>query len=210
MENLITTNLQWHFGAKKIKAKHTNRLTGKTEAKTLCMHVHKIQRVTTPTTNMYDSLPTDDLEAYGDYHQPWKLDSGASGHYCGPRTGVRNRQRKRNGIKVAVADGNNMNQVEEGIAPFNKLPAAAADVQIFPHMPNALISAGKIVQAGHKVILDDPIATVINKLTNEVVMEAKFDPHSSTWNLYPDGPVQYEFTEAQKVKPLGLGVQREE
>ena len=86
-----------------------------------------------------------------------------------------------------------MAQVEQGVAPFNKLPQDAADVQIFPHMPNSFMSAGKIVKKGHKIILDDPIATVINKATNEVVMEAIFDDQTSTWNIYPDSPVEYEF-----------------
>ena len=57
------------------------------------------------------------------------------------------------------------------------------------------MSCGKIVKAGHKIILDDPIATVVNKLTNEVVMEAEFDPQTSTWNVYPNGPVPYKFNE---------------
>ena len=91
-----------------------------------------------------------------------------------------------------------MNQVEEGKVPFNGMPAAAADVEIFQHMPNALCSAGKIVKQNHKIILDDPIATVINKETNEVVMEAKFDKRTSTWDIYPDGPVPYEFKKNKK------------
>ena len=101
-----------------------------------------------------------------------------------------------------------MNQVEEGKAPFNGLPTSAADVQIFQHMPNALVSCGKIVKQNHKIILDDPIATVINKDTNEVVMEEVFDNRTSTWNIYPDGPVPYEFKKEQEVDPLGLGVQK--
>ena len=88
-----------------------------------------------------------------------------------------------------------MDQVQEGIAPFNNLPQDAVDLQIFPHMPNPFMSCGKIVKKGHKIILDDPIATVISKDTNEVVMEAVFDQQTSTWNVYPDGPVQYEFSE---------------
>ena len=86
-----------------------------------------------------------------------------------------------------------MGQVEEGVASFDKLPQDAADVQILPHMPNPLVSCRTIVRKGHKIILDDPIATVINKKTNEVVMEAVFDDQTSTWNIYPDGPVPYEF-----------------
>ena len=34
------------------------------------------------THNNYDAVETDELVEYGDYQQPWKLDSGASGHYC--------------------------------------------------------------------------------------------------------------------------------
>ena len=86
-----------------------------------------------------------------------------------------------------------MAQVEQGVAPFNKLQQDVADVQIFPHMPNPLMSAGKIVKEGYKIILDDSIATIINRATNEVVMEAVFDNRTSTWNIYPDGPVKYEF-----------------
>ena len=77
-------------------------------------------------------------------------------------------------------------------------------------MPNALCSAGKIVKQNHKIILDDPIATVINKATNEVVMEAKFDHRTSTWDIYPDGPVQYEFKKGQEIEPLGLGIQQQQ
>ena len=130
----------------------------------------KTRKTPTKSSNSYNGFKADELGEYGDYRQPWKLDSGASGHYCGKNTGVQKRQTQRNGIKVQVADGKNMNQVEEGQAPFDGLPASAADVQIFQHMPNALVSCGKIVKQNHKIILDDPIATVINKDTNEVVM----------------------------------------
>ena len=77
---------------------------------------------------------------------------------------------------------------------------------MFPHMPNPLVSCGKIVKKEHKIILDDPIATLINKDTNEVVMEAVFDDQTSTWNIYPDGPMPYDFKEKQKVDSLGLGI----
>ena len=75
-------------------------------------------------------------------------------------------------------------------------------------MPNALISGRKLVKLGHKIVLDDPIATVINKLMNEVVMEAEFDPRSCTWYVYPDGPVSYTFSKEQQEQLFGLGVQR--
>ena len=69
-------------------------------------------------------------------------------------------------------------------------------------MPNPLVSCGKIVKKGHKIIQDDPIATVINKDTNEVVMEAAFDDQTSTCDIYPNGPVPYEFKEQKEENHL--------
>ena len=103
-----------------------------------------------------------------------------------------------------------MAQVEQGVTPFNKLPPDVGDVQIFPNMPNPLMSARKMVKKGHKIILDDPIATVINKATNKVAMEAIFDNRTSTWNIYPDDPVDYDFKKEQEVDSLGLGVQQQQ
>lgn len=123
------------------------------------------------TGNKYTALEVQELDSYGDYQQPRKLESGASGHYCGPRTGVKNKKTTSNGIKVIVADGDTIDQIAEGKAPFNKIPTTAADVQIFPNMPNALISGGKLAKARGKIILDDPEAVVINKRTNEVVLK---------------------------------------
>ena len=143
IKNLIFTNLRWHFGSKKVEGKHTNRITGKVTTKTICMLIQKPVKPPIIIHNNYDAVKTDELVEYGDYRQPWKLDSGASGHYCGKNTGVRKRRTQRNGIQVQVADGKNMNQVEEGLAPFDGLPASAADVQIFQHMPNALVSCGR-------------------------------------------------------------------
>ena len=180
IKNLMFTNIRWHFGAKQIKGKHTNRKTGQVSNKIICMSIQKLVKPTTMTSNKYAGVEQDELVHYGNYDQPWKLDSGASGHYCGKQTGVRNRRKKMNGIAVQVADGKNMGQVEEGVAPFDKLPSDAADVQIFPHMPNPLVSCEKIVKKGYKIILDDPIATEINKKTNKVVMEAVFDEQTST------------------------------
>ena len=105
----------------------------------------KLEEIATTTTKNYKEFKADKLVDYGNYWQPWKLDSSASGHYCGPNTGARNRQKKRDGIKVQVADGKNMDQVQEGKASFNGLPEDAADVQIFLNMPNPLMSYGKIV-----------------------------------------------------------------
>ena len=41
-------------------------------------------------------------------------------------------------------------------------------------------------------------------------METQFDPQTSTQNVYPDSPVPYEFIEEQKIKPLGLGVEKQQ
>ena len=41
-------------------------------------------------------------------------------------------------------------------------------------------------------------------------MEAVFDDQKSTWNLYPDVPVPYEFKEEQEVESLGLGVKQQQ
>ena len=61
-----------------------------------------------------------------------------SRHYCGQNIGVRNRQKERNGIKVQVADGKNMDEVQEGKVPFNRLPEDAAAIKIFPNIPPIL------------------------------------------------------------------------
>ena len=155
-------------------------------------------------------MEQDELVQYSNYEQPWKLDSGASRHYFGKNIGVRNRQKKLYDIKVQVTNGKNMDQVEEGTAPFNGLTKDAADVQIFPHMPNPLVSCGKIVKQGYTIILDDLIATVINKDTNEVVMEVVFDERIRTRNIYPNGLVSYDFKEKQEVDSLELGITQQQ
>ena len=139
------TNLRWHSTAKKVEGKHTNRITGEVTTKAICMSIQKPVKAPIITHNKYDAIESDELVAYGNYRQPWKLDSGASGHYCGRNTGVRKRRAQRNGIKVQVVDGQTMNQVEEGEVPFDGMPTGATDVEIFQHMPNPLCSAGKIL-----------------------------------------------------------------
>ena len=41
-------------------------------------------------------------------------------------------------------------------------------------------------------------------------MEAIFDNQTSTWNIYPDGPIDYDFKKEQEVDSLGLGVQQQQ
>ena len=45
------------------------------------MSIQKLVKPQTITSNQYDGAEQDELVQYGDYNQPWKLDSGASGHY---------------------------------------------------------------------------------------------------------------------------------
>ena len=146
IKNLIFTNLRWDFESKKVKGKHTNRITGEVKIQTICMLIQKLKKAPTPTTNNYKEFEEDKLVNYCNYQQSWKLDSGASGHYYGPNTGVKNRRKKQNGIKVQVADRKNMDQVQKEKAPFDGSLEDAADVQISPNIPNPLMSCGKIVK----------------------------------------------------------------
>ena len=74
-----------------MKGKLTNRITGQVKEKIIYMSIQKLVKSQTITSNKYDGVEQDELVQYGDYQQPWKLDSGANGHYCGKNTGVRNR-----------------------------------------------------------------------------------------------------------------------
>ena len=82
IKNLIFTNIRWHFGSKQVKGKFTNRITEKVKEKIICMSIQKLVKPPTITSNKYDVAKQDELVQYGNYDQPWKLDSGASGHYC--------------------------------------------------------------------------------------------------------------------------------
>ena len=62
----------------------------------------KLEKTPPITRNNYNGFKTDILVQYGNYRQPWKLDSGGSGYHCGPNTGKKNRRKKRNGIKEQV------------------------------------------------------------------------------------------------------------
>ena len=42
MKNLIFTNLRWNFGSKKVKGKHTHRITGEVKTKTIYMSIQKL------------------------------------------------------------------------------------------------------------------------------------------------------------------------
>ena len=192
MRRMKQEELTWH---------HTNR---KNKIKNIAAHIEKLE-----TKNQYDALTNDELTDYGTYNTPWKLDSAATGNYCGEREKVREKKKKRKGIKVVVASGGIMNQTSEGKAPFKNLPKEAEDVQIFPKMSNPLLSAGKLVKSGCKVILDSPEATVINKETNKTILKARFDATSNSWNVFPDKFIPYTFsptTKVDKIKSLQGGL----
>ena len=76
IKNLIFTNLWWHFRSKKVKGKHTNRITGEVKIKTVFMLIQKLEKTPTPTTNNCKGFEADKLVDYSNYQQPWKLDSG--------------------------------------------------------------------------------------------------------------------------------------
>ena len=67
IKNLIFTNLQWHFGSKKLQGKHRNRITGKVKTKKICMSIQKLVKLPTITTNNYERVEVDELVDYGNY-----------------------------------------------------------------------------------------------------------------------------------------------
>ena len=87
IKNLIFANIRWHFRSKQVKGKLTNRITGKVKEKTICMFIQKLVKPPTIASNKYKykGMEQDELVQYGNYKQPYKLDSGAGGHYCGKK-----------------------------------------------------------------------------------------------------------------------------
>ena len=47
----------------------------------------KIKRITMTTTNQYETLEDDDLDEYGDYINPWKLDCAATHNFVEKKLG---------------------------------------------------------------------------------------------------------------------------
>ena len=43
----------------------------------------KIKQIAMVTTNQYETLEDDDLDEYGDYTKPWKLDCDATHNFVG-------------------------------------------------------------------------------------------------------------------------------
>jgi hypothetical protein len=65
------------------------------------------------------------------------------------------------GIQVSVANNQAMKQIEEGTLPFDRLPTAANDVQVFPSMQSPLIGCGKLATNGCGVWLDNENGSVV-------------------------------------------------
>jgi hypothetical protein len=117
------------------------------------------------TNNNYNILQDDTLEEYGWYDEPWSLDTAASGNYCGKKAKIRNRKAITNGIQVGVANNQSMIQVEEGKLPFDRLPTAAKDVQVFPNMQGPLIGCGKLATNGCGIWFDNEKGSVVSGAT---------------------------------------------
>jgi len=47
-----------------------------------------IKRIAMATTNQYETLEDDDLDEYGDYTNPWKLDCATTSNFAGKQTGI--------------------------------------------------------------------------------------------------------------------------
>ena len=107
----------------------------------------KIKHIAMATTNIYENLEDDDLDEYGDYTKPWKLDCAATGYFAGEHTGILKRKDVENGFDAMVANGDKITQTAAGIVPFN-VPAAAAHVAVFKNIPTALLAAGPLVKSG--------------------------------------------------------------
>ena len=118
---------------------------------------------------MYDILENDEITCHGEYKSSYTLDTGSSGHYGDKKTKVQNRRKVNRGIKVGVADGNTMTQIEEGELPFNNIPEGAKDVQLFENMNSPLLSGGKFVKNDCNIVFDTPDAHILTGETKEAV-----------------------------------------
>jgi hypothetical protein len=125
--------------------------------------------ISTNNNNQYNILQNDMLGEYGRYKEPWSLDSAASGNYCGKKTKIKNRKTISNGIQVGVANNQSMIQIEEGELPFDRLPNAANDVQVFPTMQGPLIVCGKLATNGCGIWFDNENGSVVSGTTKDKI-----------------------------------------
>jgi hypothetical protein len=162
----------------------------------------KMKQCNNINNNQYNILENDTLDDYGKYNQPWSLDSAASGHYCGKSTRINNRKvtPPGGGIQVGVANNQLMQQIEERELPFDWLPTAANDVQVFPSMQSPLIGCGKLATNGCGIRFDNEKGSVVNGATKDkmkafiatsgdnFLLAAPFDNQSLTWKTAVPGP----------------------
>jgi hypothetical protein len=93
-----------------------------------------------------------------------------------------------------------MQQIEEGTIPFDRLPTAANNVQVFPYMQSPLIGCGKLAKNICGIWFDDKKGSVVtgtlkNKIKaiiaseqGEVLLAAPFDNQSLTWKTTVPDP----------------------
>jgi len=93
-----------------------------------------------------------------------------------------------------------MQQIEECELPFNGLPTAAIDVQVFPSMQSPLIGCGKLATNGCGIWFDNESGSVVNGATkdkiraliatsgDDLLLAAPFDNQSLTWKTAVPGP----------------------
>jgi hypothetical protein len=93
-----------------------------------------------------------------------------------------------------------MIQVEEGKLPFDRLPTAASDVQVFPTMQGPLIGCGKLATNGCGTWFDNEKGSVVSGATknkikaiiatsgDDLLLAAPFDHKSLTWKTTVQPP----------------------
>jgi hypothetical protein len=93
-----------------------------------------------------------------------------------------------------------MQQIEEGELPFDRLPTATNDVQVFPSMQSPFIGCGKLATNGCGIWFDNENGSVVNGATkdkiraliatsgNDLLLAAPFDNQSLTWKTAVPGP----------------------
>jgi hypothetical protein len=87
-----------------------------------------------------------------------------------------------------------MVQVEEGELPFDRLPTAAKDVQVFPNMQGPLIGCGKLGfdNENRSVVsgaTKNKIKAIIATAGNDLLLAAPFDNQSLTWKTTVQPPM---------------------
>jgi hypothetical protein len=93
-----------------------------------------------------------------------------------------------------------MTQVEKGELPFDRLPTAANDVQVFPTMQGPLIGCGKLATNGCGIWFDNEKGSVVSGATkdkikaiiatsgDDLLLAAPFDNKSLTWKTTVQPP----------------------